>query len=118
MDLKTDLTDKSDKKNVEIKLVDDNLKDEDDDNDYNVVELQGKESKLHIEKTKLGWCLPTNDLGKAGQISKMSVDSFWVYGEDSDSDSDFDIEVEINEDSNLKMDLKKEDLEGIIKAKK
>jgi hypothetical protein len=77
------------------------------------IELQCKESKLNLEKTKLGWNLPINDFTKLGKIDRMSVDSFWVSSDDSDTD----VEVEINEDENLKFNLKIKE-EQIDKAKK
>jgi hypothetical protein len=77
------------------------------------IELQCKESKLNLEKIKLGWNLPINDISKSGKIDRMSVDSFWVSSDDSDTD----VEVEINEDENLKFNLKIKE-EQIDKAKK
>ena len=35
-----------------------------------------------LDKAKLGFDLPSNDLSKAGKIDQMSVDSFWINDED------------------------------------
>ena len=100
---------------MDIKKPDSNQNNNNNEDDE-VVALQGKESKLSLDKTKLGWNLATNDLSKSG---KMSSYSYWIDDDnDDDEDSEFDIEVEINEDKNINLDIKKEELAEIIKPKK
>ena len=93
MDLKPDKTEKQ-------KSVSDN-------SESNLIELKGKESKMILDKEKLGWNLPMHDVSKRGNIDRMSVDSFWV---ESSDDEGTDIEIEINEDENLKFNVKLEEV--------
>ena len=42
----------------------------------------GDSSDLLLDKSKLGFDLPSNDQSKAGKLDQMSVDSFWVDDND------------------------------------
>ena len=49
-----------------------------DNNNNNRLTTSSMAAGSELNKFKLGWNLPTNDLSKSGQLDTISVDSYWV----------------------------------------